>query len=279
MEPLWNSKRQNQQRGRCILIQRSRKIPQMRCIYMIYTPLIKRALELCYECHKGQYDKGGTPYVFHPYHLAEQMDNEDEIIVALLHDTIEDSDITLEQLKKENFNSNVIQALDVLTHRPNTPYDHYITRVLTNNTAVKIKKADLIHNLDETRLTKKTDNKNNTLKYQMALERLTTEGPITIKIKTPVKERSLALTEHGYSCFKNQIIINDLSRPIIIIFPEWVELVTYGYVEGLVKTWLKKYTKETILEKVTFIIDKHPSSDVPKDIQHSISIIKPEELI
>ena len=63
---------------------------------MIYTPLTNKALRLAYTAHHGQVDKSGVPYIFHPYHLAEQMTDEITTCVALLHDVVEDTDITFE---------------------------------------------------------------------------------------------------------------------------------------------------------------------------------------
>ena len=68
---------------------------------MIYTELTKKALKLCFEAHKDQVDKTGIPYVFHPFHLAEQMKDEYTTVVALLHDVVEDTNITLADLEKE----------------------------------------------------------------------------------------------------------------------------------------------------------------------------------
>ena len=68
---------------------------------MIYTPLTKKAMILCFEAHKEQKDKSGLPYVHHPFHLAEQMTDEATTIVALLHDVVEDTSVTLEDLKNE----------------------------------------------------------------------------------------------------------------------------------------------------------------------------------
>ena len=65
---------------------------------MIYTELTIKAMNLAYNAHQGQFDKGGVPYIFHPIHLAESMDDEISTCVALLHDTVEDTDVTLEQL-------------------------------------------------------------------------------------------------------------------------------------------------------------------------------------
>ena len=66
---------------------------------MIYTPITKKALKLCFEAHKEQVDKSGMPYVFHPFHLAEQMKTEETTVVALLHDLVEDTDYTVDDLR------------------------------------------------------------------------------------------------------------------------------------------------------------------------------------
>lgn len=119
---------------------------------MIYTNLTKKALKLCFNAHINQVDKTGLPYVFHPFHLAEQMNSEDEVCVALLHDTVEDTDITFEDLINEGFNDNIINALKLLTHNDDTPYMDYIYKIKGNPLARKVKLADLYHNSDLTRL-------------------------------------------------------------------------------------------------------------------------------
>ena len=118
---------------------------------MIYTPMTKKALKLCFEAHKEQVDKSGMPYVFHPFHLAEQMKTEDECIVALLHDVVEDTHVTFEQLEKE-FSDNVIQALKLLTHDDSVDYMDYVRNLKSNPIARNVKLADLHHNSDATRL-------------------------------------------------------------------------------------------------------------------------------
>ena len=90
--------------------------------------------------------------MFHPFHLAEQMNSEDEVCVALLHDTVEDTDITFEDLINEGFNDNIISALKLLTHNDDTPYMDYIYKIKANPLARKVKLADLYHNSDLTRL-------------------------------------------------------------------------------------------------------------------------------
>ena len=119
---------------------------------MIYTDKTKEAMKLCFEAHKDQKDKGGLPYVFHPFHVAEQMDDEESTIVALLHDVVEDSGYTLESLAEKGFGDAVIEALRLLTHDDEVPYFEYIRRIKTNPLATKVKLKDLAHNSDLDRL-------------------------------------------------------------------------------------------------------------------------------
>ena len=119
---------------------------------MIYTKQTKMALKLCFEAHKEQIDKTGLPYVFHPFHLAEQMTDELSTVCALLHDVIEDTDYTAEDLTALGFDEKVIEVLGLLTHEDGVPYMDYVKKLSSNETAVKVKIADLKHNSDLTRL-------------------------------------------------------------------------------------------------------------------------------
>lgn len=123
---------------------------------MIYTESTKKAMIIAYNAHHGQVDKSGVPYIFHPIHLAEQMQAEDECIVALLHDVVEDTDITFEQLSKE-FSSQVIEALKLLTHDKSKDYLDYVRNLKSNPIARKVKLADLYHNSDITRMENPTE--------------------------------------------------------------------------------------------------------------------------
>ena len=117
---------------------------------MLYTPLTCKAIKIAYTAHHGQVDKGGLPYIFHPYHLAEQMDDEVSCCAALLHDVAEDTDVTMEDLAKE-FPREVIDVLKLLTHQKSVPYFDYVRSIKKNPIAVKIKLADIAHNSDQTR--------------------------------------------------------------------------------------------------------------------------------
>jgi (p)ppGpp synthase/HD superfamily hydrolase len=119
---------------------------------MIYTPLTKKALKLCFDSHKEQTDKTGMPYVFHPFHLAEEMDDEISTVCALLHDVVEDTEATFEDLYRMGFPSEVIEVLKLLTHEDGVPYMDYVEKISHNPTAVKVKIADLKHNSDLSRM-------------------------------------------------------------------------------------------------------------------------------
>lgn len=118
---------------------------------MINTPRTRKAMIVAYQAHKNQFDKAQVPYIYHPIHLAEQMNTELECIVALLHDVVEDTDMTFLDLEKF-FSSEVIEILKLLTRDKRTDYMEYIKKIKPNKVAKKIKIADIIHNSDETRL-------------------------------------------------------------------------------------------------------------------------------
>ena len=119
---------------------------------MIYTKLTKKAMQLCYEAHKDQVDKSGIPYVFHPIHLAESMTDEYSTIAALLHDVVEDTDVSIEQLREDGYPEEVLEAIQLLTHKKGDPYMPYVRNLMYNPIARAVKMADLRHNGDLTRL-------------------------------------------------------------------------------------------------------------------------------
>ena len=119
---------------------------------MIYTPLTKKALQICFEAHKDQVDKSDLPYIHHPLHLAEQMTDEVTTIVALLHDVLEDSPITMDQLAEEGFPAEALEAIALMTHGDDVDYMDYVKKIKQNPIAKAVKLADLAHNSDTTRL-------------------------------------------------------------------------------------------------------------------------------
>ena len=123
---------------------------------MIYTPLTKKALNICYQAHMGQMDHGGMPYVFHPVHVAESMTTEDAVCTALLHDVLEDTQMQMEDLRAEGMPENILEALGILKHDLTVPYMEYILVIRQNALARKVKLADLAHNSELSRLSEVT---------------------------------------------------------------------------------------------------------------------------
>lgn len=119
---------------------------------MLYTPLTKKAMKLCFAAHRDQTDKSGLPYVFHPIHLAEQMTDEETTVVALLHDVVEDTQYTLSDLGDMGYPLAVLEAIALMTHDDSVPYLEYVAKIKHNPIAKAVKLADLRHNSDLTRL-------------------------------------------------------------------------------------------------------------------------------
>ena len=135
---------------------------------------LDRAIELAKQHHEGQTDKAGKPYIEHPLRVMNQVESEEEKIVAVLHDIVEDTDISLDDLRSEGFSEEVVSAVECLTKQDGENYDSYIERISFNPLAVKIKLADLEDNRDLTRLPEVTDKDLERIeKYDKALEKLT----------------------------------------------------------------------------------------------------------
>lgn len=119
---------------------------------MLYTELTKKAIRICFDAHCTFKDKGETPYVFHPFHLAEQMETEEETCAALLHDVVEDTNMGFADLEAEGFPKSVVDALRLLTHDEKTDYMDYVKALSGNRIAARVKLADLRHNSTAGRL-------------------------------------------------------------------------------------------------------------------------------
>lgn len=142
---------------------------------MIYTEMTKKALRLSFDAHKDQLDKSGMPYVYHPFHLAEQMESEETVTVALLHDVVEDTDYTIEDIIAMGFPKSVTDALTLMTHDKTVPYMDYVAKIKTNPIAKAVKLADLRHNSYTSRLDIVDEKTKNRLeKYADAIQLLTT---------------------------------------------------------------------------------------------------------
>jgi len=113
---------------------------------------LEKALALALKAHAGQKDKADQPYILHPLRVMVQMEDSRAKIVALLHDVLEDSEMTLNELSQAGFEDEILQAVDCLTKRDGEDYFAYLERVAQNKLARQVKMADLKDNLDVTRL-------------------------------------------------------------------------------------------------------------------------------
>ena len=109
---------------------------------------LEQAIALASEAHKGQKDKNGAPYIQHPLRVMARVQSENEKIVAVLHDIIEDTDYTIENLRENGYSKEVLEAIDCLTKRDGEDYDEYLNRSMSNHIAQKVKIADLEDNMD-----------------------------------------------------------------------------------------------------------------------------------
>lgn len=110
--------------------------------------LLNRAVELAFRAHAGQTDRYGAPYLLHPLRVMSRMGTDRERVIAVLHDTVEDTGLTLDDLRQEGFPEGIVRGVDALTRRAGESYDEYIRRLGTNPEAVRVKLADLEDNLD-----------------------------------------------------------------------------------------------------------------------------------
>lgn len=146
---------------------------------IILTPdeQLAKAKKIAYERHANQLDKGGNPYIEHPKYVAEHVNTVLDKTVAWLHDTIEDTGYTVSMMRADGFDDNVINAVQLLTHKKGEPYLDYIKNLASNETARNVKIADLHNNMDLTRLPvndRNTDDvKRRMNKYTKALSILT----------------------------------------------------------------------------------------------------------
>ncbi len=141
---------------------------------------LQRALEITVEAHKNQKQKDGTPYALHPIRLSLTLETEEQKIVALLHDVVEDTDWTFEDLEREGFSGTINAALRLLTHNDGSPYEEYVERLASNPLARIVKIADLTDNMDFKRIPEPTEKDFARLqKYHRAWRRLQDEAEVS----------------------------------------------------------------------------------------------------
>lgn len=136
-------------------------------------PLMLRAIGLASEKHLSQTDKASKPYFGHPARVAESCQTDEQRMVALMHDLLEDTDVTAQQLLDEGFPAEIVDALLAVTRRQGEDYDAFIERAAVNPIARRVKIADLLDNMDITHLHTLTDEDCQRLKkYHRAWRRL-----------------------------------------------------------------------------------------------------------
>ncbi|MGI6231820.1 MAG: HD domain-containing protein [Prevotella sp.] len=138
--------------------------------------LLEKALEIAIKAHKGQVDKAGEIYVFHPIRVAQRCETDDEKIVALLHDTIEDTDVTEDYLIEQGFPMEIVDAVLGVTREEKETYEEFIRRCALNPLSRKVKLHDLEDNMDVRRLKELTEKDMDRLnKYLRAYRYLSAE--------------------------------------------------------------------------------------------------------
>lgn len=116
-----------------------------------------RAIAIAAQAHQEQRDKAGAPYILHPLRMMAHMSSEPEMIVAVLHDLIEDTEWTLDQLRAEGFSADVLTAIECVTRREDESYAAFVERARGNELARSVKLADLEDNMDLRRIAEVTD--------------------------------------------------------------------------------------------------------------------------
>ena len=124
---------------------------------MNYNELYDKALQIAMRAHEGQKDKAGQDYVMHPIRVAERCDDPRAKVVALLHDTIEDTDVTADYLREEGFTEEIVEAVLAVTRREGEDYEAFVRRAAQNELGRMVKLADLEDNMDIRRLPELTD--------------------------------------------------------------------------------------------------------------------------
>lgn len=114
--------------------------------------MLEKAIEIAVEAHRGQLDKAGKIYILHPMRVMLRGKNETEMIVGILHDTVEDTPVTLDMLRLEGFSEEVLTAIACITKEKNEDYGHFIDRILTNPLATQVKLYDIEDNLNRDRI-------------------------------------------------------------------------------------------------------------------------------
>lgn len=132
---------------------------------------IEIAISIALNAHKGQVDKGGNPYILHPLAVMNRVETIEAKIVAVLHDVVEDTQITIQQLREQGFSEEILKAISLLTRIENDSYDEFIIKTKTNEISRIVKIADIKENMNLARIKDPTKQDYKRIeKYQKAID-------------------------------------------------------------------------------------------------------------
>lgn len=134
---------------------------------------LEKAIAIAAKAHEGQVDKAGVPYIIHPLRVMLRVTSIEARIAAVLHDVVEDSDVSLDMLRSEGFSESVLSAIESLTKRPGEEYDAFIQRAAADPVGREVKLADLAENSDLSRISTPTDkDRKRVEKYRRAIDKI-----------------------------------------------------------------------------------------------------------
>ena len=193
---------------------------------MLYTKLTKKAIQICFDAHCTENDKGETPYVFHPFHLAEQMETEEETCAALLHDVVEDTNMGFADLEAEGFPKSVVDALKLLTHDKKIGYMDYVKALSGNRIAARVKLADLRHNSTAGRLPFIGDNERKRMGKYLEAQAILTGGEynleemtLSLRYRIPLSDRQ-DIRERRYGLNTGEGLRTESAPLTIVLEPD-----------------------------------------------------------
>lgn len=138
---------------------------------------LEKAIEIAAKAHAGQTDKAGAPYILHPLKVMLGVSTLEERMAAVLHDVVEDTDVTLETLRSEGFPESVLRAIQAVTKIPGEDYEAFVRRAAADPIGRKVKLADLAENSDLTRIANPTEKDHERVaKYRRAIEQIQALG-------------------------------------------------------------------------------------------------------
>ncbi|MEG1254591.1 hypothetical protein [Clostridium sp.] len=183
---------------------------------------LEKAISIAVKYHRNQRDSEGTPRIVHSLSVMFNMKTEEEMIVAILHDVVEDTEYNLTRLKKDGFSTEILTAIDYITHRKKESYEDYIDRVKINSLALRVKHSDLTHNMDIKRMNNISNEQMITYinKYKFTWNKLKVLNPDTLvnksKLNFKTKYNLNTISTYAYKYMKRMIKVNNLEKAISI---------------------------------------------------------------